>query len=807
MATMWQDVRYGIRMLLKSPGMTAIAVLAIALGVGANTAIFSVVNAVLLRPLPFTQPDRLVRVFGTNVKKGVNSNPTSYLNFVDWRDQSHAFEQMVAYGEGTATLTGIGTPEQIEGATISASVFPMLGVNPILGRTFTSDEEQPGKTHVVVISEGLWRRRFGADPGIIGRTIMVGGDSTTVVGIMPQSFKFPVTSNNLEFWTPIDPASPYNTERGSNYLSVAARLKTDATLAQAQSEMDTIAQRLEQEYPTNNTGRGIRLESMHEATVGNVRPALLVLLGAVGCVLLIACANVANLLLARANRRHREIAVRTALGATRGRIARQLLTESVLLAAVGGTFGLLIAAWGMDFLIAGVPANLPRVEEISLDWRVLLFTFSVSILTGLIFGLAPAVVTSKIDLNESLKEGGRTGSEGARRNRVRNILVVTEIAISLMLLIGAGLLLKSFERLRQVNPGFSPERVVTMSFALPGTKYKTHEQQSQFFQQLLARVGELSGVEAAGIVDPLPLSNNMWQNIFTVEGHPTLAPGDRLIASARITSAEYMRAMQIPLVRGRMLTERDNKDAQKVMLINETLARHFFPGEDPLGKRATVSLAPEFTCEIVGIVGDVKHRSLDAEAGPEFYVTYLQAPTPSASLVVRTKTDEMNAVIPAIRNVLAQLDPDQPIADVRTMNGLLAESTASRRFNMLLLGIFALMALVLTGVGIYGVMSYSVMQRSHEIGIRMALGAQSRDVFRLVVGQGMMLALIGVVMGIIGALAMTRIMASLLYGVSAVDPVVFASVPLLVGAIALMACYIPARKAMRLDPLRALHYE
>jgi putative ABC transport system permease protein len=746
-------------------------------------------------------------VFGTNVKKGVNNNPTSYLNFVDWRDQSHVFEQMAAYSQGTAALTGMGAPEQIEGVTVSASIFPMLGVNPILGRTFTSDEEQPGKTHVVVISEGLWRRRFGADPGIIGRAIILGGDSMMVVGVMPQSFKFPVTSDNLEFWTPIDSATSYNTERGSNYLSVAARLKPNVTLAEAQSEMEAIAQRLEQQYPSNNTGRGIRLESMYEATVGNVRPALLVLLGAVGCVLLIACANVANLLLARANRRHREIAVRTALGATRGRIARQLLTESVLLAGMGGTLGLLIAAWGMDFLVALIPANLPRANEISLDWRVLLFTFGVSILTGLIFGLAPALVTSKIDLNESLKEGGRTGSEGARRNRVRNLLVVSEIAISLMLLIGAGLLIKSFERLRQVNPGFNPARVVSMSLALPDTKYKTQEQQSQFFQQLLARVSQLSGVESAGIIDPLPLSNNMWQNIFTIEGHPPLELGDRLIAGARVTSPEYMRAMQIPLIRGRALTERDNKDAQKVMLINETLARRFFPGEDPLGKRATVSLAPDFTCEIVGIVGDVKYRSLDAEAGPEFYVSYMQAPPVSASLVIRTKTEETNAVIPAIRDVLAQLDPDQPIADVRTMNALIAESTESRRFNMLLLGIFAMMALVLAGVGIYGVMSYSVTQRSHEIGIRIALGAQSRDVFRLVVGHGMTLALIGIVLGVMGALAVTRIMASLLYGVSAIDPVVFACVPLLVAVIALLACYIPARKATKVDPLTALHYE
>ena len=807
MTTMWLDARYSIRMLLKSPGVTAIAVLAIALGVGANTAIFSVVNAVLLRPLPFRQPDELVRVFGTNVKKGANSNPTSYLGFLDWRAQNHSFQEMAAYSGGSAALTGDGLPEQIEGVTISASIFPMLGVNPVLGRTFTSDEEQPGKTHVAVISEGLWRRRFGADPNIIGRNTMLGGDSTTVVGVMPQGFKFPVTADVQEFWTPLDPTAAFNKERGSNYLSVAARLKPGVTLAQAQSEMDAIAGGLEQQYPASNTGRGVRLESMYEATVGQLRPALLVLLGAVGCVLLIACANVANLLLARASRRHKEMAVRTALGATRGRIARQLLTESVLLAGIGGTLGLLLAAWGMDLLIAQIPADVPRAQEIAVDWRVLSFTFGVSVLTGFIFGLAPALVTSKIDLNESLKEGGRGGTEGAGRNRVRGLLVVAEIALSLILLIGAGLLIKSFDRLRRVSPGFDPRHVVTLSLALTETKYKTEAQQSQFFQQVLARVGDLSGVEAAGIVDPLPLNNNMWQNIFTVEGHPPLAPGDRLIASARVVSAEYLRAMRIPLIRGRALSDRDDKAAPKVMLINETLARRFFPGEDPIGKLATPSLAPDLTCEIVGIVGDVKHQRLDAEAGPEFYVSYLQAPPTSASLVVRTTGGDPAAAVPGIRNVVAQIDEEEPIADVRTMDDLLSESVASRRFNMLLLGAFAFIALVLAGIGVYGVMSYSVTQRRREIGIRVALGARANDVFKLVLGQGMLLASIGVAAGLAGAFAVTRIMASLLYGVSANDPLIFTCVPLLVGAIALLACYVPARRAMKVDPMIALHYE
>jgi putative ABC transport system permease protein len=807
METLWQDLRYSIRMLFKSRVVTIVAIAAIALGVGANTAIFSVVNAVLLRPLPFDKPEHLVRLYTTNIKKGVDSNPTSYLTFLDWRDQSHSFEQVAAFSEGSAAITEGETPEQIQGVTISSAIFPMLGAKPILGRTFTAEEDKPGKTHVAVISEGLWRRRFGGDSGIIGRNIMLGGDSTTIVGVMPSSFKFPITADSLEFWVPLDPYSAVNRERRANYLSVVARLKPEASLEQAQSDMNSVSAQLQEALPEVNTARGIRLVSLHEATVGSVRSALLVLLGAVGFVLLIACANVANLLLARASGREKEIAVRTAMGATRGRIMRQLITESVLLSCIGGAVGLLLALWGVDFLVSWIPDSVPRAHEISLDSNVLLFTFGVSIFTGFIFGLAPALTASKLDLNESLKESGRGGTGGAKRSRLRNVLVISEIALSLMLLVGAGLLIRSFEQLRLTNPGLNPERVVTMSVSLSETKYRDDNQQARFFKELIDRIKASPGVASAGIVDPLPLSNNVAQSSFSVEGRPPLAPGDRLITHSRRVSADYLLTMQIPLLSGRALSDRDNEDAPKVMMVNETLARRYFPGEDPVGKRATVTVAPGFTAEIIGVVGDVKHRSLDLESGPEAYVSYLQAPTSSASLVIRSAAIDPTSVLPSVRNIVGQLDRDLPVADVRTMNDLLSDSVASRRFNMFLLGSFAMVALLLAGVGIYGVMAYSVAQRTREIGIRIALGAQARDVLKLVVGQGMYTAMIGVGIGLAGAFGLTRVMASLLFGVSPTDPVIFAAVALLLSLTALVACYIPARRAAKVDALDALRSE
>jgi putative ABC transport system permease protein len=810
MGTLMQDLRYGVRMLAKKPGFTLIAVLALALGVGANTAIFSVVNAVLLRPLPFDKPEQLVQVWATNAKRGQRSAPTSYLNFADWRDQNRVFDHMAAYTDASAAFTYGDTPEQIEGAGVTADLFKVLGTEPLMGRALASEDERPN-AHVVVLGYNLWQRRFNADPKIVGQQIKFDGESTTVIGVMPKGFAFPFNAESPEFWIPLDPQQDYNKERGANYLGVVGRLKPGVTLSEAQAEMETVAHRLEQEYPDKNTGKSIRLVSLHEDLVGAVRPALLVLLAAVGFVLLIACVNVANLLLARASSRHKEVAIRTALGASRGRIIRQLLTESLILAFTGGALGLLLALWGVDVLGAAIPADIPRVKDVGLDASVLLFTLGVSFLTGLLFGLAPALQASKPDFNEALKEGGRGSTEGLSRNRVRSLLVVVEVALSLVLLIGAGLMIKSFYQLLNVNPGFEPDHVLTASFSLPPVKYPGAEQQAAFFQQLVERVRALPGVQSAAFVNPLPLSNNMIQNILTIEGRPPQAPGERLITNTRIASADYIQTMGIPIKRGRAFNEHDGKDGPTVFLVNETFVQRYFPNEDPIGKRIKVSIRPspdkpDANGEIVGVVGDVKHQTLDKEAGPESYVPAASFAESYMTLVARTSSDPA-ALTSALRGAVQEIDREQPVYEIQTMNQVLAHSVATRRFNMLLLGIFAAVALILAGVGIFGVMNYSVTQRTHEIGIRMALGAQHSDVLRMIVGQGMILTIIGVAVGLATAFMLTRVMVGLLYGVSATDPLTFAGVSVLLSAVALLACYIPARRATKVDPMVALRYE
>jgi putative ABC transport system permease protein len=812
MGNLFQDMRYGLRMLVKNPGFTLVAVLALSLGIGANTAIFSVVNAVLLRPLPFENSERIMQVWATNVKRGVNSNPASYLNFKDWREQGQNFEAMAAYSDASVAFTYADVPEQIDGTGATADLFKVLAAKPLLGRTFQPEDERAGGSHVVVLGYGLWQRRFNADPNIVGKQVKFDGESTTVIGVMPEGFRFPVDRiGDAEFYIPLDPEQDYNKERGANYLRVVGRLKPGVNIEQAQSEMTAIGQRLEQQYPNNNAGRGVRLVSLYEQTVGRIRPALLILLGAVGFVLLIACANVANLLLARASSRQKEIAIRTALGASRVRVISQLLTESLLLSVVGGTLGLIIAFWGVDLLAASIPSDIPRIKEMGLDLRVLGFTAAVSILTGIVFGLVPALQASKPDLTEALKEGGRGSTEGLRRNRTRSLLVVSEVALSLVLLIGAGLLIKSFVYLINVKPGFDPEHVMTAGLALPPVKYGESEQQAAFFHQVLEKVGTLPGVESAAVITPLPLSGSMMQNIISIEGRPKPAPGERLITSTRLVSPDYLRAMSIPLIRGRGFTEQDKTGAPRVFLINETLARQYFPGEDPIGKRISVSVRAtqdkkDEVGEIVGIVGDVKHQSLDKEAGPECYIPYLQIPDPYMTLVVRTKA-EPAGMAGALRTAIQQVDPEEPVFDIATMNQIMARSIATRRFNMLLLGIFAALALILAGVGIFGVMNYSVTQRVHEIGIRMALGAQTSDVLKMVIGQGMLFTLLGVGLGLLAAFALTRLMSGLLVGVSATDPVTFAGVSLLLIVVAFIACYIPARRATRVDPMIALRYE
>jgi putative ABC transport system permease protein len=810
MTSLWQDLRYGLRTLWKQPGFTAVAVVALALGIGANTALFSMVNAVLLRPLPVEQPAALVNVWSTNPQADSPRESASFLNFTDWREQSHVFTSVAAYTNTFATLTGNDAPEALDGLAASPELFETLGVQPVMGRTFTAQEAQAADAPIV-ISQELWRRRFGARGDIIGQPVTLDGRPRTVVGVLPARFKFPFNASAVkDYWTPLDPHDELNTKRGVGYLNVIARLKPGVTTEQAQTEMDAIARRLAEQYPDNNQGHGITLISTYEDTVGGVRPALLVLLGAVGFVLLIACANVANLLLVRATRRQREIAVRTALGATRWRVVRQLLTESLLLSLAGGAVGLLLALWGVDALAGMLPEDVPRVREIALDGRVLAFTLGIAILTGLVFGLAPALAASRLDVNEALKAGGR-GTGGWRRNRLRSFLVVAEVALSLMLLVGAGLLLKSFVRLREVSPGFKPEQVLTLSVALPEMKYETPAQQARFFQQLLTDTAAAPGVEAAAGVFPLPFSGDNARGKFEIEGQPAASESESPNALSYIISPDYLRALDIPLLNGRGFNERDAQSAPRVVLINETLARRFFAGADPLGRHLVISsfadLGKPITCEIIGVVGDVKHDGLDAEAEAEYYMPYQQATLSFMTLVIRGTTDKPTALVAGARAAVAQLDKDLPITDIKPMNEWLAASVAPRRFNMLLLGGFALLALCLATVGIYGVMAYSVAQRTHEIGIRLALGAQAADVLRLVIGQGMALALIGIIMGLLGAFALTRVLATLLFGVTATDPSVFAGVTLLLALVALVACLVPAHRATRVDPMIALRHE
>ena len=803
MEILFKDLRYGVRSLLKQPAFTLVAVITLALGIGGNSAMFSVVNAVLLRPLQYPESDRIVVLEGINPSKGITQSNMSIPDFADWQSQNQVFEHIAGFIAGGLLLNNGDETERVHGTAVTADFFSLFRTPSLHGRTLQADDAQPGREPVAVLSYGLWQRRFGGDRNAVGSKVMVGAKSTTIVGVMPPGFDYPAQS---EIWAPL-PLDPAKEARDNRFISVIGRLKSGATVSQAQVQMDTINQRLAQSYNETNSGWGIRVTKLQERLVGDVRLSLLVLLGAVAFVLLIACANIANLLLARSTARRKEIAVRTALGASRLRILRQLLTESLLLSLLGGALGLVFSVWLIRLLIAISPPNTPRFDEIRPDARVFIFTITLTVVTGLVFGLAPALQASRSDLTEGLKEGLRGNAGGARSNRLRGLLMVAEIAMSFILLVGAGLLIKSFLHLREVRPGFKTDKLLTMRVSVPPGKYRENEARIQFFQQAINRIQSLPGVQSAGMVLSLPLGGdtfNVWRG-YIREGRPA-TPEESDNAAYLATTPDYFRTLQVPLIAGRAFTDRDTDNTAKVVIVNETMARRLWPGQSPIGKHLTIWRDEKFPREIVGVVGETK-RSLDNDPSQQMYVPYAQdASWSSMSFVIRTSGDPASTS-PAVRNEIRSLDKGAPVFNVRTMNDLLATSVAPRRTPMLLLSAFAAAALLLAMIGIYGVTAYYVTQRTQEIGIRMALGAQMSDVLKLVLRGGMTLAAIGIAVGLAGAFALTRWMTSLLFGVKPTDALTFIAVAVCLLVTALLACYLPARRATKVDPLVALRYE
>ncbi len=801
------DLRFAFRQLLKNPGFTAVAVLTLALGIGANTAIFSVVNAVLLRPLPYKNSSQLVMIWGTTAEgRGTSVSPP---NFLDYEKQNRVFEHMATFNAGSLTLTEVAEPERIRTGLVTADFFEVLRVRPILGRTFLSGEDQEGQNNVVVLSHGLWQRHFGSNPKIVGQTVVLDKKPHLVIGVLPPDFAFSVPGvfKPAEMWAPaVLPRD--NAQRGNFYLRVIARLKAGVAMQQAQSALSLITQQLTQEYPQALSGAGVRVVSLHEQMVGNARTGLLIMLGAVGFVLLIACANVANLQLARASTRQKEMVIRAALGASPKRMVRQLLTESVVLALLGGALGMLLAEGGTGLLSKLGPANLPGGNSGGISWVVFTFCLGLSVCTGILFGLAPALRLSSIQLNESLQD--RSGGPAARMEsrRLRSVLMVSEVALSMILLIGAGLLIRSFVQLHEVKPGFATKDVWTVPLELPRFSYAEAPRQAALYQQALERVGNLPGVDAVGGIDDLPLTSDRDANRFAIEGLPPFDSGQSLVTQVRTVTPGYFRTMSIPIIKGRPFDGRDTSLALPVLLINESFARRFFPREDPIGRRVKFGLPsePSQWLTIVGMVGDVRALGLDANADLEVYVPYEQSPQPYLNLVVRAKGEAKNLAA-AVRDEIHALDKDLPLLSVRPMEAVLAASISERQFDMILLSVFASLALLLAAVGIYGVISYSVSQQTRQIGIRMALGAQRADVLKLVLQDAIWQTLLGAAVGLAGALALTHVIKSQLYGVGSADPATIGSVVLLVFAAALFASWLPAHRAARVDPMEALRYE
>jgi putative ABC transport system permease protein len=802
---LWQDLSYGAHMLLKNPGFTLIAVITLALGIGANAAIFSVVNATLLRPLPYKESDRLVWLY--SVYPQIKGDSHSPADFLDYQAQNRSFEQMAAFRTLSFTLTGEDRPERIDGRIVTANYFSLLGVEPGWGRNFTPKDGEAGAGRVILLSYNFWQRRFNGDPKAIGRALTLNGESATVIGVMPPAFK----EDGLNLWVNPHRIVPdvatgsqqdLITVRNYNYLRVIARLKPGVTLPSAQTDINSISARLQQQYPKTNAVRNVQIVPLLERFVGALQPTLLILFGAVGLVLLIACANIANLMLVRATARQKEIAIRAALGADRRRILQQLLTESVLLASLSGICGWLLAIWGVDLIVSLSPANTPRLSEIRLDSQVLIFTLAVSLFTGLIFGLIPAMTASKFSLTETLKEGGRGAANGLSGHRARSLLVIAEVTIALVVITGAALLLRSFDKLQTVNPGFDPDKLTTLLVWMSEAKYLDPSISRGFIKELNDRLAALPGIDGVAISNDLPILGTDSRASFEIDGR---APaGDAVQIGRHAVGKGYFQAMRIPLRAGREFTEHDNEKAPQVVIINETAAQIMWPGEDPVGKR--LKLHRQNWAEVIGVVGDVKHDGLHQPPFMHAYLSNLQFPWPVLRVALRSNLNQASLIISAQREVQA-IDPNQPISNIMTMGEIIADSMGTRRLAMSLFSLFAALALLLTAIGLYGVMAYSVSQRTREMGIRIALGAQTGNVLRLVVKQGMILAAIGVVLGLITSFAMTRLMRTILYEVSATDPVTFIFAPLLIGVVALLACWIPARRAASVDPMVALRNE
>jgi predicted permease len=804
MGSLLKDIQFAVRGLLKRPGFTVIAVLTLALGIGANTAIFSVVNGVLFRPLPYPAPQQLVMTWENHQAKGGPEREwLSPPGFEDWRTQNSVFSHLSALNDWGPTLTGRDEPEPLVGAAVSHDMFDLLGVKPSMGRTFHPDEDQPGAPNVVVLSHELWQRRYGSDQGILTKSISLNEENFTVIGVMPAGFKFPVIGN-AELWRTLKPTANPRCQRGCLVWRAIGRLKPESSIEKARVEMSLIAGRLESQYPESNSKVGVTLVPLHEQLVGSMQRPLLVLLAAVVLVLLIACANVANLTLARAATREKEIAIRAALGASRGRVIRQLLTESTVLAFAGGACGLLLAFWLLRFFIRLSPPGAPRFDEIGIDSQVLGFTLLVAVVTGLIFGLVPALHVSRSDLSNSLKEAAKGAASGSKGGRLRRFLVIAEMALALILLIGGGLLMKSFLQLQRVDPGFNADHVLTLRLFLNRTHYPELQQALSFYTQLLDRVQTLPQVQAAAATSTLPMSGDDTDTSFLIEGHPPPPPNQEPVAWYNSVSSDYFRTMGVQLVKGRVFTDHDDDKSPLVVVISETMARRYWPNEEPLGRR--IGNSSGRWREIVGVVRSVKHFGLDADTPLLMYFPVRQVPARGMSLVVRTAGDPLS-LVPALRGQVLLGDKNIAIAKVSTLDDLVSSSITQQRFILLLLGCFAALALALAAVGIYGVMSYAVTQRTHEIGIRMALGAKTVDVLRLVVKGGMTLALIGVAIGLAGAFALTRMMATLLFEVTPTDASTYAIVSVGLLFVALLACYIPARRATKVDPLVALRYE